>query len=215
MAPIKKRTTVRARIAKKTSDQRGKYAPPSPTHEDTTEDPITTTTNTNAETDDSAFGFKLSKQDKRTIKHNQLLHKVREAGISKDKKVRTRRRRPGRKLEAAEDFGGLGEALKEVEGEWEGVSDDEKEGGKEGGNGSGKMKMKMKTLKTRPGAMKRKARMEGAEVQRFGRNLALMMGSEGQGKAEGGETGGDGQKDRWTALRAFIGSTMERDKAFG
>lgn len=210
MAPIKKRTTARARIAKKTSDQRGKYAPPSPTHDSTTitSDP----TSTAANADDSAFGFgaafKLSKQDKRTIKHNQLLHKVREAGISKDKKVKPRRRRPGKKLDAAEDLGGLGEALAEVEEEWEGVSEDEE---KDGGNGSGKMKMK--TLKTRPGAMKRKARMEGMEVQRFGRNLAQMMGS-GDRNEEGGE-GGDGQKDRWTALRTFIGSTMERDKAFG
>lgn len=210
MAPIKKRTTARARIAKKSSDQRGKYAPPSPTHEPTTEAPTTTTT---TEADDSAFGFgaafKLSKQDKRAIKHNQLLHKVREAGISKDKKAKPRRRRPGKKLDAAEDLGGLGEALAEVEGEWEGVSDDEE---KEGGKGSGKMKMK--SLKTRPGAMKRKARMEGMEVERFGRNLAQMMGSNTQPVREG-DAGGDGQKDRWTALRAFIGSTMERDKAFG
>ena len=82
--------------------------------------------------------------------------------------------------------------------------------------------MVMTSLKHRPGAMKRKRAMEGREMERFGKNLAQLVGS-GEAQAAGGastaNTSGDGaagasQADRWAALRQFIGGSMEKDKAF-
>ncbi|KAK4543778.1 hypothetical protein LTR36_004811 [Oleoguttula mirabilis] len=101
-------------------------------------------------------------------------------------------------------------------------------------------KMVMKSLRHRPGAMKRKRRMEQGEMERFGRNLAQMVGRQGasvpvtstsgeagghvggvataavgqpQAQTDGG--GGASQMERWAALRSFIGGTMEKDRAFG
>lgn len=73
-------------------------------------------------------------------------------------------------------------------------------------------KMKMKTLKSRPGAMKRKNRLETMEMERFKKNLAQMSQPAAvstTGTAEP-KTG-----DRWAALRGFIGQTMETNPQFG
>jgi len=217
-------------------------------------------------TSDSAFGFsddfKVNKKDKRTIKHNQLLARVQDEGarVGKQKKE-LKRRRPGKKLVGG-DLGGLADALPDTtlsagseEGEeegWEGLSDEDGDGAAmEGVQGlrkskrrrrvpaaAGEGKMAMKSLRHRPGAMKRKRRMEQGEMERFGRNLAQMVGREeaqqtvsagisnaGQRDRKSGESeesnrrgegvGGTSQADRWAALRRFIGGTMEKDKAFG
>ncbi|EME38070.1 hypothetical protein DOTSEDRAFT_109513, partial [Dothistroma septosporum NZE10] len=142
--------------------------------------------------------FKTNKKDKRTIKHNALLNKVHAAGISKEKKHK--RRRPAKKLNT--DVGDLADALPDVEeDEWEGISDD--------GDGMEieEGKMVLTSLKHKPGAMKKKTAMEEKERERFRKNLAQMMG--GKAKEEG-----TGQADKWKALRAFIGSTMEKHDAF-
>ncbi|CAK4005963.1 Hypothetical predicted protein [Lecanosticta acicola] len=224
MAPIKKRTTARAR-ASRAADPRGKYAPPSPTHDSAPADQVLPeASHSNTQEDDFGFGagFKLSKQDKRTIKHNTLMHKVREAGISKKKPLK--RRRPGKKLGV--DIGGLGDALPDVEDEeeeeeWGGASEDGRDvmGGvrktmrKKKKVVESEGKMKMKSMRNRPGAMKRKRAMEGREMERFGKNLAQLVGAQ-----KVAETGDEGVENttagRWSALRAFIGSTMEKDKAF-
>lgn len=70
-----------------------------------------------------------------------------------------------------------------------------------GGGDKGEKKMELKTLKSRPGAAKRKQVLEGREMERFGKNLANM--------AEGG------REDRWEALRGFIGRTLETKGEFG
>lgn len=90
------------------------------------------------------------------------------------------------------------------------------------------------SLKSRPGAMKRKERLERGERERFGRNLAVILGKRGEkgkGKEEGdmlveGEAGdggdGDGEnkkvvettKGRFAALRAWVGENIERHPAF-
>lgn len=133
-------------------------------------------------------------------------------------------------MEAVEGMGAsLADALPELdEDEWEGVDEDDEEGvgggekvrrrkGQEG-------KMVMKSLKHRPGAMKRKRVMEERERERFGRNLAQLVGGSGNEEGGGGaeKTGGGGgnaaggpsQADRWAALRQFIGGSMEKDRAF-
>lgn len=75
--------------------------------------------------------------------------------------------------------------------------------------GQGK-KMEMKTLKSNRGRAKRKARLEGTEMERFGRNLAEMskpvVAAQGAGAVAG---------DRWAALRGFIGQTTKRNPNFG
>lgn len=230
MATVKpgKRTGIRAR-AVKSLDPRGKYAPPlHPVSAADSEPEIPATTAAPA-SDLSSHTLKdaewrLNKQDKRAIKHNTLMNKVREGSGVQKKKV-LKRRRPGKKLVGG-DLGDLADALpdagdtgEEQEEEWEGMEEDD-----EGGATTKKPrrkrrkvpvggKMEMKSLSMRQGAMKRKAEMEGREKERFGRNLAKMV--EGVGQGMDGDGSGNGQAGRWAALRAFIGGTMQRDEAFG
>ena len=84
--------------------------------------------------------------------------------------------------------------------------------------------MKHKSLKSRPGAGKKKEKLVAMERERFARNLAAMASGSGsrdaaldggmvvEGKGEGEE--GDGTKgrsaERWAAIRGFICQTMER-----
>lgn len=77
----------------------------------------------------------------------------------------------------------------------------------------------LKSLKHKPGALKRKAILEGRERERFGRNLAEMVGTTRAGEdAREGETG-DGEsrrrEQRWEALRAFIGGNLVGGQALG
>lgn len=225
MAPVKprKRTAIRARAAK-SLDPRGKYAPPlhpveaaspnSPTASAQQSD-LSTHTLKDAE-------WRLNKQDKRAIKHHTLMNKVREGSGVQKKKV-LKRRRPGKKL-AGGDLGDLADALPEVdeaddmeEQEWEGMDEDDagaitKKPRRKRRKVPVGGRMEMKSLSMRQGAMKRKAQMEGLEKERFGRNLAKMVEGVGIDGKEG--TSGSAQAGRWAALRAFIGGTMEQDKAF-
>ncbi|CZT23184.1 uncharacterized protein RCC_08894 [Ramularia collo-cygni] len=221
MAPIKpgKRNNIRAR-ASKSLDPRGKYAPP--LHPvDASESTPTTIPAVPAEEARSNgmldAEWRLNKQDKRAIKHNALLNKVREAGVTKKKVLK--RRRPGKKLaggnldDLADALPDAGDEEMEDDGEeWEGV-EEEGEGGvvKKARRKRKKVpvggRMEMKSLSMRQGAMKRKAEMEGKEKERFGKNLAKMVEGGGAGK-EGG------QAERWAALRAFIGGTMQTNEAF-
>ena len=190
---------------------------------------------------DVAPNTRLKKRDKRDLKHAAIIHKVRDAGISKNSSSKMKRRRPSKRMEAAESLGGLRDALPDVsedeDSEWEGLSDDDAmgegvaraKGKKRRRRVEGEGKIKMKSFKMRPGAMKRKAVLERKEQERFGRNLARLVGSGqaggGSGKssnaaesAGGGDEGGgagSGQAEKWAALRNFIGGTMEKDGAFG
>lgn len=117
----------------------------------------------------------------------------------------------------------------EDEDEWEGL-DDEEEMQLDGTTTTKKRrrrkvkvsesdgKMVMKSLKHKPGAARRKAIMEGRERERFGRNLAAMVGTTTGGKenvvAGEADKAKESQKAKWAALRDFIGGTMEKDKAF-
>ncbi|SMQ52784.1 unnamed protein product [Zymoseptoria tritici ST99CH_3D7] len=243
MAPIRpaKRSSIRARASKSTStDPRGKYAPPTAT--DTYSEPDAAAlksslkpTNSNTSHLQDA-NWRLNKKDKRTVKHNALLNKVRDAGIAKGGagKKTLKRRRPGKKLVTTMD--GLADALPsasedegEDEDEWEGL-DDAEEMQLDGTTATKKRrrrkvkvsesegKMVMKSLKHKPGAARRKAVMEGKERERFGRNLAAMVGTTTSGKENQGagevDKAVESQKAKWAALRDFIGGTMEKDKAF-
>jgi len=147
----------------------------------------------------------------------------------------------------------LADALPEIEGmvggsgededdEWEGVEsgDDEEGMAVDGTEGlrkrrrrvrkvPGEGKMEMKSLKHKPGAMKRKRVLEGREMERFGKNLAQLVGSvqrgadfkagaAGSADVKKGSSavsqGQSAQADRWAALRGFIGGSMEQNPAF-
>lgn len=87
-------------------------------------------------------------------------------------------------------------------------------------------KIRHKSLKSRPGALKRKERVIKGEMERFGRSLAQLASMpEGTGEKgvddrdENTETEGAPQQaqaasNRWAALRGFISATMEQNPAF-
>jgi hypothetical protein len=192
MAPVRKRTSLRAKVA---SSQKSTASVSQPTLP--------------ASSDFNDRAWRLTKKDKRTLKHTALMDRVREAGVTKRK-----RRRPVKNLKVEE----LKDALPAVdEDEWEGFEDDE--GSMKRRRRRGEGKMVMHSLKHRPGAMKRKEVLQKREIERFGRNLA-QLGAGGGGAAtdEPGNAamkGGEGaQGSKWAALRAFITTTMEQDPAF-
>jgi hypothetical protein len=172
--------------------------------------PATTATN-------STTSSSINKAGKRALKHDTLISR-----IEKSQKKPLKRRRPGKKLNTALDS--LADALPELEensdDDWEGIDEDDKTEGMDGALGElSKMvrvrkakpadgKMKLKTLKSRPGALKRKQKMEESEKERFGKNLASMS-APAQTAADAG-----GSSDRWAALRGFIGQTLEQNPGF-
>jgi len=161
------------------------------------------------------------------MKHSQLLSRIEKTAPGKI----TKRRRPGKKLVAGLE--GLLDSLPDVaekgdtngdgEDEWEGISDDEVEtkiarirrrkrgDAVVGGDG----KMVLKTLKSRPGALKRKAKIEEKERERFRLNMAQMAKpAEQQEGATSTEGEANASSARWAALRGFIGQTMQQNPAF-
>ena len=83
-----------------------------------------------------------------------------------------------------------------------------------------KGKVRQRSLKSRPGALKRKERIVKGEMDRFGESMARLVGGGGAegGLGRGREAGGEKQANptgnRWAALRGYISSTMEQDPAF-
>ena len=79
----------------------------------------------------------------------------------------------------------------------------------------GQAKIRQKSLRSRPGAMKRKEKLERVEKERFQKNMAQMIaGQKGadQGSSEGAVAAPT--SNRWAALRGFIEGTMEKNEAF-
>lgn len=245
MAPTRKRTSLRAKSASKSNNnvRPAKSPRDALSHPNSTFVPpahilasLQPKADGYVEYDEEA-AWKTSKKDKRAMKHSVLMNKVRDAGVKK-----TKARRPNRKLKT--DLEGLADALPELEGmvedgeeddEWEGVGsgDEEMKVDGEGGaapkvrrrrakKNAGEGKMEMKSLKHKPGAMKRKRVLEGREMERFGKNLAQLVGSVQRGGSVAKTVEGDAgtaaaapaQADRWAALRGFIGGSMEQNPAF-
>lgn len=134
--------------------------------------------------------------------------------IEKSHSKPLKRRRPNKKLATTLDS--LADALPDLESASQGKS-------RKGQKG----KIKMDSLTSGKGLMKRRGKVEAKERERFGRNLAQLMGSQSQVAANGGmkdtetQVERDGEKvqsssiaSRFKALRAWIGQTMEKDGAF-
>lgn len=235
MAPVRtksklSRPSLRSRAGRSAKDPRGIYAPlPIETNdvENVAGEPDYVSKVENLFGDD----FRVTKKDKRVIRHNQLLAKVEAGGIRKPPP----RRRRAKNQELADGMAGLIESLPQVEdddpdGEWDGIEDHNDGVQTLGFRRANRMrrKMVMKSLHHRPGAMKRKATIEHTERDRFARNLANMVGKGNQGMqgkvpvADPASTtttlttvpSQGNSANRWQALRAFIGETMEKDKAF-
>ncbi|KAH6671375.1 ribosome biogenesis protein SLX9-domain-containing protein [Halenospora varia] len=143
--------------------------------------------------------FISSKKDKRTIKHSAFVNR-----IEKAHKKPLKRRRPSKKLVTTME--GLADALPDIERQVNLVGD---------------KKIKMDSLTNGPGLMKRRGKVEAVERERFGKNLAQLMGAQQGATVQNPVSGaGEGEQQpsstakRFQALRAWIGQTMEKEKAF-
>ncbi|KAE8152419.1 ribosome biogenesis protein SLX9-domain-containing protein [Aspergillus avenaceus] len=145
----------------------------------------------------SAFDddFRTSKKDKRQIKHAALMSK-----IEKNSQKSNKRRRASKKL--VTNLESLADALPDDEAE---MNDPDNQ----------MNVIKQKTLRHKPGAMKRRQQLEQVERDRFAKNMAQMSSiittatptpeSDNQASSV---------SNRWSALRNFISQTMEQQPAF-
>lgn len=124
------------------------------------------------------------------MKRSLLLNRI-EKQNTKQKK----RRRPDKQLVA--NLESLADALPDAD------DNDEKE--------VGQAKIKLRSLKSKPGALKRKAKLEQQEKLRFGVNMAQLVGT---GGGDQGKTDTNGASNKWEQLRKFISSTMEQKDEF-
>ncbi|KAL2427041.1 hypothetical protein ABEF95_007339 [Exophiala dermatitidis] len=177
---------------------------------------------TSAPAEDSLFPS--SKKDKRRIKHAILIDRVTKSSAKKPAK----RRRPNKKLVTTLDA--LADALPtEFDGDGDGNNGDASANTQHAGDRPQDQVniIKRKSMKSRPGAMKRKEKLDKGERDRFAKNLAQLAAAAPK-PATTGETNasrGDGDSDsdsdpkptatvastsdRWAALRGFISRTLE------
>lgn len=125
--------------------------------------------------------FPSSKKDKQKIKHSSFVSKIEKSSTKSQK-----RRRPNKKLVA--NLESLADALSGLD-----------DAGADGKVETGQAKIQRKSLKSRPGAMKRKQKLEKIEKERFNQNL-VQLASASQGGAV---------QDRWAALKSHVQSNME------
>ncbi len=151
--------------------------------------------------------FAANKKDKRRIKHSQLMSKVTKAQTRKPK-----RRRPTKKLLTTLD--GLADALPDDDGE---------DGDVLAGDRPEQQVniIKRKSEKSRPGALKRKQKLDNEERARFARNMAQMAAatplaetnSNSNAKSPDSNTAATSTQ-KWAALRGFISQTLEKKADF-
>ncbi|KAF2182539.1 hypothetical protein K469DRAFT_690667 [Zopfia rhizophila CBS 207.26] len=154
--------------------------------------PLSVPSSETTETTETAL-FPSSKKDKRSIKHTTFVSKI-EKSSSKTNK----RRRPNKQLAA--NLESLADALPDLDED-------------EGKNlvVIGQAKIQRKSLKSRPGAMKRKEKLEKMERDRYNKNLVQMAGSSA-GAGSGQST--TSLADRWSALKNHVQNTAEKKAEF-
>ena len=135
-------------------------------------------------------GFISSKQDKRLIKHSAFVNR-----IEKAHKRPPKRRRPSKKLITTLES--LADALPDA-GESEKITGD--------------LKIRHKSLRSKPGALKRREKLEKMERERFGKNMAQLAAGSAQSGGEVAEKAASA--NRWAALRGFISQTLEQKQEF-
>ncbi|KAJ9628137.1 hypothetical protein H2204_009539 [Knufia peltigerae] len=148
--------------------------------------------------------FPASKKDKRRIKHEQLINKV-----TKSAAKTPRRRRPNKKLITTLDA--LADAL---------PTDDFETGTTVSAGEKPEDQVniiKRKSMKSRPGAMKRREKLDKGERDRFAKNMAQLAASRSASDPEKeiadvntvSQASVPSTSDRWAALRGFISQTLE------
>ncbi|OAG41013.1 hypothetical protein AYO21_04855 [Fonsecaea monophora] len=157
--------------------------------------------------------FTSSKKDKRRIKHAELMNKVAKSSAKTPK-----RRRPNKKLVATLDS--LAAALPD---------DDIRDNSVAHGTGASAGDrpqdqvniIRRKSMKSRPGALKRREKLDKGERDRFAKNMAQLAAPRpatgGAANPSGNAAGGVGgttasipsTSERWAALRGFISQTLE------
>ncbi|KAK5064231.1 hypothetical protein LTR84_000064 [Exophiala bonariae] len=151
--------------------------------------------------------FSSSKKDKRRIKHAQLMHK-----ITKSSTTKPRRRRPNKKLITTLDA--LADALPD--------DDDETSGTATAGSRPQDQinVIKRKSLKSKPGAMKRREKLDKSERDRFAKNMAQLTpastkdaggvnNNNATSSTQPASQSAPSTSQRWAALRSFISQTLE------
>lgn len=167
--------------------------------------------------------FSNTKSDKRSIKHSLLLSKIKSSGSSDQNRVKkssekssNKRRRPQKKLTATLDS--LADALPDFDDE--DVVEYDAATVRKSKSSAEKAQTTNKSLSSRPGIMKRKAKIEALERERFGMNIAMMSGSTGANSKLTAAKSGDATKtsggfgDRWAALKAHVQENMEKKAEF-
>lgn len=143
--------------------------------------------------------FRTSKKDKRQIKHATLMSK-----ISKNASQNPKKRRASKKLAA--NLESLADALPDA--------------AEDSHNAASQVNViKQKTLRHKPGALKRREKLEKVERDRFAKNMAQMSGLQSTAQATPSDTAMDTADanptaSRWSALRSFISQTMEQQPVF-
>lgn len=135
-------------------------------------------------TSSKSFDFPSSKRDKLAIKHSSFVSKIEKTSSTK------KRRRPNKKLVA--NLESLADALP-------GLEETNENGDSE--VVVGQAKIQKKSLKSRPGATKRKEKLQKMEMERFNANLVQM-------------SSGVAIADRWAALKNHVKSTVEQKPEF-
>lgn len=164
MAPIKKRTTARAKSARTARTSASSLPPPE---------------------QDISSPFASSKKDKQKIKHSSFVSKIEKSSAKTPK-----RRRPNKKLVASLES--LADALP-------GLGNEGTNGEVELGQAKVTQRNSMKSIKSRPGALKRKEKLEKQEMDRFNKNLAQLATT----------SPGAAVQARWAALKNHVQGNME------
>ncbi|KAL2868738.1 FAM207/SLX9 family protein [Aspergillus lucknowensis] len=137
--------------------------------------------------------FRTTKRDKRTIKHASFVSKIEKSSAKSNK-----RRRSSKKL--VTNLESLVDALPETETELNDPSQVNV--------------IKQKTLKHKPGALKRKEKIEKLERERFAKNMAQMSSIHAPTGPGSEPDTATSASSRWAALRGFISQTMEQQPIF-
>ncbi|OJD21171.1 hypothetical protein ACJ73_07490 [Blastomyces percursus] len=217
-------STQRAKVFEAGTDLR--FAPIAPKKRTTTRvkiarKPTTSTPSQHPFSDTSTF--RTNKKDKRQIKHSIFLSKI-EKPLTKTLK----RRRPSKKLVANLDS--LVDALPDAGDDNNGIN---------GTNDKQREMMvsqmniiRQKSLKHKPGAMKKKETLDRRERERFAKNLAQMAAASPSTAGDPGSMNNNNTpvhmaqspskpqvedaptSNRWAALRSFISQTIDQNPEF-
>lgn len=169
-----------------------------------------------AQVDDS---FIESKRDKRLIKHSSFVSRIsKPAHKTPTQRKNLKRREKHRQAQAATSLASLSDALPSL------TADEVRAGEAEAAG-----KVRHKSLKSTPGALRKKERLVRGEMERFGMSLAQLSTVKEQPVAvaanqEMDVEDKDGEEEnrapvqstanRFAALRGFISATMEQNPAF-